>query len=326
MTKLPNAWMTWPAAAVPSCPCARMRRVEARLSAKRSMVAISSTVGNAENSSGAWMNSAVIRISTERMIETARNRSSRTGGSGRIRTTRMVITPTASAMSPRLRRSAISPRLRRVSPSVAPCAAVTSLIRIRPYASASPRYEAGRDRSFFASPWRGEGEDSRHAAYLAAARRRDRHAVGGIFVELVAQGADRDAQDVGRVGAVAEAVLERFEDQVALDVGDGAPHERARHLLGRVGRVRDRGRDVARIVEASAVRRQDRFGPDLRPAREQHGAMDGVFEFAHVAGPAVDHQLAPRLRRQRPQRQPVALGVDAAEMLREFQHVGGPLA
>src|SRR3984893_11935593 len=198
MTKLPNAWMTWPAAAVPSCPCARMRRVEARVSAKRSMVAISST-----------------------------------GGSGRIRTTRMVITPTASAMSPRLRRSAISPRRRRVSPSVAPCAAVTSLIRIRPYASASPRYEAGRDRSFFTSPWSGEGEDSRHAAYLAAARRRYRHAVGGIFVELVAQGADRDAQDVGRVGAVAEAVLECFEDQVALDVGDGAAHERARPLLGR---------------------------------------------------------------------------------------------
>ena len=71
ITKLPKAWMTWPAASVPSWPCARIRRVEARLSASRSMVAISSTVGKAENSSGVWMNSAVIRISTEKMIEMA---------------------------------------------------------------------------------------------------------------------------------------------------------------------------------------------------------------------------------------------------------------
>src|SRR3984893_3616680 len=259
ITKLPNAWMTCPAAAVPSCPCARIRRVEARLSARRSMVAISSTVGNAENSSGAWMNSAVIRISTERMIETARNRSSRTGGSGRISTTRMVIIPTASAMSPRLRRSAISPRRRRVSPSVAPCAAVTSLIRIRPYAAASPRYEPRRDCSFFAAPWSGEGEDSRHAAYLAAARRWYRHAVGGIFVELVAQGADRDAEDVGRVGAVAEAVLERLQDEVAFHVGDRAADQRPRHLLGGEGRGGDGGRQGARIVEPTAVGGEDRL-------------------------------------------------------------------
>ena len=45
ITKLPNAWMTWPAASVPSWPCARIRRVEARLRARRSMVEISSTVG-----------------------------------------------------------------------------------------------------------------------------------------------------------------------------------------------------------------------------------------------------------------------------------------
>ncbi len=40
MTKLPKAWMTWPAASVPSWPCARISRVEARLSASRSMVEI----------------------------------------------------------------------------------------------------------------------------------------------------------------------------------------------------------------------------------------------------------------------------------------------
>ena len=84
--------------------------MEARLSASRSMVAIRSTVGNEENSSGVWMNSAVIRTSTETVIDTARNRSSTTGGSGRIRTTRIVSTPVASIRSPRLTIAAISRR------------------------------------------------------------------------------------------------------------------------------------------------------------------------------------------------------------------------
>ena len=119
ITKLPKASMTWPAASVPSWPCARIRRVEARLSASRSMVAISSTVGNEENSSGVWMNSAVIRISTDRMIEMASARSSSSGGSGRISTTRMVSTPMASARSPRLKNAPMSPRPGSLMPLVA---------------------------------------------------------------------------------------------------------------------------------------------------------------------------------------------------------------
>ena len=110
ITKLPKAWMTWPAASVPSWPRDRIRRVEARLSDSRSMVAISSTVGKAENSSGVWMNSAVIRISTEKVIEIASAQSSSSGGSGRISTTRMVSTPMASPISPRRRNAEISPR------------------------------------------------------------------------------------------------------------------------------------------------------------------------------------------------------------------------
>ena len=81
------------------------------MSASRSMVEISSTVGKAENSSGVWMNSAVIRISTEKMIEIASATSSSIGGSGRISTTRIAITPIASARSPRLSMVPISPRL-----------------------------------------------------------------------------------------------------------------------------------------------------------------------------------------------------------------------
>src|SRR6185437_3225350 len=78
----------------------------------------------------------------------------------------------------------------------------------------------------------------RRAAHrLAAVRRRDRRAVGCIFVELVAQRANGDAEDVGGVRAVAEAVLERLQDEVALDLGDGAADEVARDLLGREGGI-----------------------------------------------------------------------------------------
>ncbi len=52
MTKLPKAAMTCPAAVGPSCPWLKMSRVEARLSARRSIVAMRSVVGKAENSSG----------------------------------------------------------------------------------------------------------------------------------------------------------------------------------------------------------------------------------------------------------------------------------
>ncbi len=112
MTKLPNASMTWPAAAVPSWPFDRIRRVDAMFSDSRSMVEIRRMVGNDENSSGAWMNSEVIRIRIETVIEIARNRSSMIEGKGRISTTRMVRTPNASARSPRLRTSTISLRLK----------------------------------------------------------------------------------------------------------------------------------------------------------------------------------------------------------------------
>ena len=103
--------MTWPAAAVPSWPFDRISRVEAMFSDSRSMVEISRMVGNDENSSGAWMNSEVIRIRIDTVIEIARNRSSTIEGSGRISTTRMVRTPNASARSPRFRMSPISLRL-----------------------------------------------------------------------------------------------------------------------------------------------------------------------------------------------------------------------
>jgi hypothetical protein len=82
-------------------------------------------------------------------------------------------------------------------------------------------------------------------------------------------------------------LLERFEDEIALDLGDGAADEGARYLLGSERGMGDRG-DTALLVEARAVRREDGFGTDLHAGRQQHGAMHGVFQFAHIV------QCAPR--------------------------------
>ncbi len=65
-------------------------------------VAISRTVGKELNSKGLPMNSTVIRISTEKAMETASERSSIQLGIGRMRTTRIAVTPSARATSPRL--------------------------------------------------------------------------------------------------------------------------------------------------------------------------------------------------------------------------------
>src|SRR4051812_42869222 len=65
-----------------------------------------------------------------------------------------------------------------------------------------PRNDAGRSTR------------RRKARIVAGAGRRDREAAVGIFVQLVAQRPDRNAENVGGMGAVAEAVLQRLQDQV----------------------------------------------------------------------------------------------------------------
>src|SRR5258705_9469117 len=59
-------------------------------------------------------------------------------------------------------------------------------------------------------------------------RWRDLNALIGITVQLVAQRTDRDAEDVRRVRTVATAVLQRLENQLALDIRDRPPDERRR--------------------------------------------------------------------------------------------------
>ena len=133
MMKPPKASITPPAASGPSWPCARISRVEARLSERRSMVAIRSTVGKAEKSSGFSMKRAVSSTSTENMIESASNRSSRIGGSGRMRTTRMAMTP--KAMSTSLWRSALPIAGSTCMVVVLSCSAMVSLLPLSPISS-----------------------------------------------------------------------------------------------------------------------------------------------------------------------------------------------
>ena len=63
------------------------------------------------------------------------------------------------------------------------------------------------------------------------------------------------------MGAVAKAMFQRLQDQVALDIGDGAADQRAGDLLGGKGRVRHRGGGLGK-VEAVAVGREDCFVAD----------------------------------------------------------------
>src|SRR3954452_9754481 len=76
------------------------------------------------------MNTDVVRIRTDKMMEMLTEKSSRTGGRGRIRTTRMAITPTASAISPRLARS---PKRKPGKENPPDCPAVTSVIATAPF-------------------------------------------------------------------------------------------------------------------------------------------------------------------------------------------------
>src|SRR5271163_1344635 len=76
-----------------------MSRVVEMLSASLRIVATRSTVGKAENSSGLWIQSATIRMSTESAIDSARPKSIITAGTGRKKRQRMRTMPTAKAMS-----------------------------------------------------------------------------------------------------------------------------------------------------------------------------------------------------------------------------------
>jgi hypothetical protein len=89
------------------------------------MVAISNTVGKELNSTGLRMKRTVIRINTEKVIETASEASSIHGGMGSRSTTSTQTTASARAMSPWRISAAMPPR----PLGAAACSWVISLIR-----------------------------------------------------------------------------------------------------------------------------------------------------------------------------------------------------
>src|SRR3954470_12726446 len=340
MTKPAKASITAPAALGPSWPWARIRRVDARLSDRRSSVVISRMVGKELISSGFWMNSTVIRISTAIVIDSARRISSRNDGIGRIMTTRIMTSPTASAMSPR---SSIPLAVWNRSAALKLPALVWSVMvrsyRCRACSQRHPFHVAGR--------WDGD-------AFLA------------VLLQLVAQGPDRDAKDGRRMGTVAQTVVQRVDDQVAFHVGHraadqagqvarqpgrrgGADGRRGRRhdpaaaigcisgrgtRGGKGGRHRFRDRRMggsrdgsgSRLRRRAAVGQQDRGGIDHRASGQQHRAVHRVFQLADIAAPLMHLQQVDGCRRQVLLRQPVGLGVFLGEVGRQGDDVGRPLA
>jgi len=57
-------------------------------------------------------------------------------------------------------------------------------------------------------------------------RRGDVDALGSIFVDLISQRADRNAENISRPCAIAQTVLQCFQDQGTLNVDDAASDER----------------------------------------------------------------------------------------------------
>ena len=113
----PKAWITSPAELWPSWPWVRTSRVEARFRPRRNRVETSRTVGKMAKSSGRFIITAVIRISTLETREMASSMSSRNFGIGRISSRMTPMTPVAMATSPRANQPKTSLPVGRAMPS-----------------------------------------------------------------------------------------------------------------------------------------------------------------------------------------------------------------
>ena len=120
----------------------------------------------------------------------------------------------------------------------------------------------------------------RHAATPAAGGGTG-DALRRVVAQLVAQRTDRDAEDGRRMRAVAQRMAKRLDDQVAL------------HLLHPPADQRRDAADCRRLRGRTGRRPQfDRLDADLRPVGQQHRAMDGVLQFAHIAAPGMRRRAA----------------------------------
>ncbi len=69
-------------------------------------------------------------------------------------------------------------------------------------------------------------------------RFRDGNAGLAVFAQLVAQGPDGNAQKLGRMGSVAEAVAQRLKDEMPFNIGQGSADEEPSRSVGSSDRER----------------------------------------------------------------------------------------
>ena len=91
-----------------------------------------------------------------------------------------------------------------------------------------------------------------------------------------------------RMRAIAEAMGQRFEDEILLHRRDRAPYQIAR---GGLRSLDGSAGSVTRGADRRTVRRADSFGADFLAGSEQDGAMHSILKFAHIAWPGVCHNM-----------------------------------
>jgi hypothetical protein len=138
-----------------------------------------------------------------------------------------------------------------------------------------------------------------------------------------AAGGSGRIRTIRRMGAVAQAVARGVEDQVALDVGDGAADQPAHRLSAPWRRPRRRPCRAGRC--APGAERHDGLRPDELATRgQQHGAMQRVLELAHVARPGWAQQPRAGVSAD-PAQRPLASAYFFTKCRRE-QRCPGPVA
>ena len=99
------------------------------------------------------------------------------------------------------------------------------------------------------------------------------------------------------MGPVAQAVLQGVEDQVLLDIGDRAADQAASAFTGSAvlrGADRCQGLCVALARRLAGAGQQYFVRAYDTVAGQQHGAVHGVLQLAHIAPPmmAFEHVLS----------------------------------
>ena len=132
------------------------------------------------------------------------------------------------------------------------------------------------------------------------------------------------------MGAVAQAMVQGVQDQVAFHITDGAAdqgagggggrHHRALHR--RILRQRHRGSSA----DLGAVGQADGFRTDLGTLGQQHGAVDGVFQLADIALPEMPQQQTLGGRGDGAIGHAIGFGILARKVMRQGPNILGAVA